>query len=138
ATTPETMKDGTRMNVAPVEKGGRFRILVPAALALVLGGCMVGPDYHRPAEVVPAAYPQIPPGATNQPSQDLAQWWRVFNDSQLDALIQLAAFANLDLRLGQARVREARAQAGVTRSALFPSVNATGEYSRQRLSQNAP
>ncbi len=44
----------------------------------------------------------------------------------------------VDLRLAQARVREARAQAGVTRSALFPSANASGEYSRERLSKNAP
>jgi NodT family efflux transporter outer membrane factor (OMF) lipoprotein len=42
------------------------------------------------------------------------------------------------VRLAQARVREARAQAGVTRSALFPSLNASGDYSRQRLSGNTP
>jgi len=64
-------------------------------------------------ESVPAAYPQTLPGATNQPAQDLARWWRVFGDPQLDALIKQAALANLDLRLAQARVREARAQAGV-------------------------
>jgi NodT family efflux transporter outer membrane factor (OMF) lipoprotein len=99
---------------------------------------MVGPNYHQPAGPVPAAYPQAAPGPTNGPSYDLAQWWRVFNDPQLDALVERAVSANLDLRLAQARIREARAQAGIARSALFPSANASGEYSRQRLSEHSP
>ena len=101
------------VNVIEGERVGKFRDLAFAALAVLLSGCMVGPNYHRPAESVPAAYPQTLPGATNQPAQDLARWWRVFGDPQLDALIKQAALANLDLRLAQARVREARAQAGV-------------------------
>src|SRR6476619_6797131 len=116
------------------KQGSHMSLNLPSCIMVaLLAGCAVGPNYHRPAEAVPAAYPQRPPSATNQPSQDLAQWWRVFDDPQLDALIRQAALANLDLRLAQARVREARAQAGVARSALFPSANATGEYSRQRL-----
>jgi NodT family efflux transporter outer membrane factor (OMF) lipoprotein len=62
----------------------------------------------------------------------------VFQDPQLDKLVQEATAANLDLRLALARVREARAESGVTRSALFPSVNASGDYSRQRLSAHSP
>jgi NodT family efflux transporter outer membrane factor (OMF) lipoprotein len=70
--------------------------------------------------------------------ESLAQWWRLFNDTRLDSLIQEAALANHDVRLAQARVHEARAQRGVARSALLPSVNATGEYSRERVSQHSP
>src|SRR5262249_3266265 len=62
----------------------------------------------------------------------------LFHDPQLDQLVQQATVANLDLRLALARVREARAESGVTRSALFPSINASGDYSRQRLSANTP
>jgi NodT family efflux transporter outer membrane factor (OMF) lipoprotein len=87
---------------------------------------------------VPAAYPQQLTAATNQVPQELARWWRVFRDPQLDSLIEQATLSNLDLRLAQARVREARAQAGVARSALGPQVDANGSYSRQRLSENAP
>lgn len=99
---------------------------------------MVGPNYHRPEVSVPAAYPQILTASNNQTSRELSQWWGVFHDPQLDTLIKHATTASFDLRLAQARVREARAQAGVARSALFPSVNASGEYSRQRLSEHSP
>ncbi len=115
-----------------------LRGIVVAALAALLGGCTVGPNYRPPQLAVPPAYYEGTPAATNQPPQSLAQWWRLFHDPQLDALINEAALANHDVRLAQARVREARAQAGVVRSALFPSVNANGDYTRQRLSQNTP
>ncbi len=61
----------------------------------------------------------------------------LFRDSELDALIREVPGANLDLRLAQARVRESRAARGVTRSALFPQVNAGGGYSRSRISENS-
>jgi NodT family efflux transporter outer membrane factor (OMF) lipoprotein len=99
---------------------------------------MVGPNYHPPQVTVPPAYSQNLAVPTNQPPQDLAQWWRLFHDPELETLIGEATQANHEVRLAQARVREARAQQGIARSALWPSINATGEYSRQRLSQNSP
>jgi NodT family efflux transporter outer membrane factor (OMF) lipoprotein len=120
----------------------KFTILsgatVPLVLAGIMAGCTVGPDYHRPNVAVPPSYHAQPVAVTNQPAADISEWWRVFRDPQLDALIQEATVANHDVRLAEARVREARAQAGVTRSLLFPSVNANGDYTRQRLSQNTP
>ena len=109
-----------------------------AVLLLLLGGCMVGPNYRPPQVSVPPAYHQQLDAETNQPLQNLAEWWQVFHDPQLDALVEEATLANNDLRLAQARVREARAEAGVVRSALFPSLDASGDYSRQRLSKNTP
>jgi len=123
------------------ERGrGGFRwylhVMVFAGLALLLAGCTVGPNYRPPQVTVPPAYSQSVAAPTNQPPETLAQWWRLFHDPQLDSLIQEAALANLDVRLAQARVREARAQSGVARSALFPSVNASGQYARALLSEN--
>jgi NodT family efflux transporter outer membrane factor (OMF) lipoprotein len=119
------------------ERNNWFRIAF-CIMTASLSGCMVGPDYYKPQVAVPPAYHTQLTASTNQPPQDLAQWWRIFHDPQLDALIEQAVATNHDVRLAQARVREARAQAGVTRSALFPTVNASGDYSRQRLSQNTP
>jgi outer membrane protein, multidrug efflux system len=107
-----------------------------AVLALSLTGCMVGPNYRTPQVAVPAAYTQPLTAPTNQPPATLSEWWRLFHDPQLDSLIREAALANLDVRLAQARVREARAQQGVVRSVLFPSVDANGDYSRARVSEN--
>jgi multidrug efflux system outer membrane protein len=116
----------------------KYSFGLSAAIVALLGGCAVGPDYHAPPVSVPAVYHQPLSNATNTPSASLSQWWQLFHDRQLDALIQEAANANHDVRLARARVREARAQAGVARSALFPSVNANGDYARQRLSKNTP
>jgi outer membrane protein, multidrug efflux system len=121
---------------ASVQGSARFPVF--ATLAVFLSGCMVGPNYHKPEVAVPAAYPQELTTATNQASEELSRWWRVFHDPQLDTLVEQATGANFDLRLAEARVREARAQAGIARSTLFPTANATGEYSRQRLSEHTP
>lgn len=109
-----------------------------AGMAILLAGCAVGPNYKTPQVSMPAAYDETIATAANQPAEDLAHWWRLFHDPQLDALINQAAGANHDVRLAEARVREARAQAGVARSALFPTLEATGDYSRQRVSKNTP
>jgi len=108
------------------------------SLTAPLAGCMVGPNYRPPQDATPAAYQEQLTLTTNQPAQDLSQWWRLFHDPQLDSLIQEATQANHDVRLALARIRESRAQQGISRSALFPSVTASGQYSRQRLSQNSP
>lgn len=117
----------------------RFALLILASFAAFLGGCAVGPNYRPPQVSLPSAYHEpLVVAATNQPSEELDRWWHVFRDPQLDALVEEATRSNHDVRLAQARVREARAEAGVTRSALFPSLNANGDYSRQRLSRNTP
>ncbi len=107
-------------------------------MAVLLSGCTVGPDYQRPPIALPSAYHQPIASVTNQRPASLTPWWRLFHDPQLEALISEATTANYDVRLAQARLREARAQAGVVRSAWFPALNANGEYARERLSQNTP
>lgn len=126
------------MKISYAKEAFGLRGIVLAALVAVSGGCAVGPNYRPPQLSLSPAYHQPLSGVTNQPSESLAQWWRLFHDDQLDKLIEETAAANHDVRLAKARVREARAEAGVARSALFPSVNADGDYARQRLSKNAP
>jgi len=114
------------------------RLTAGTALILTVAGCKVGPNYRTPEAAVPPAYHEKLATETNQPTQNLNEWWRVFQDPQLNNLIGQAVLANHDLRLARSRVREARAQAGVTRSALFPTVDASGDYSRLRVSEHTP
>jgi NodT family efflux transporter outer membrane factor (OMF) lipoprotein len=86
--------------------------------------------------MVPASFASTATAAT-QPSADLARWWTTFDDPALDALVERAVAANLDLRLATARLREARALRGVTGADLFPDVNVAGSYTRSRSSENA-
>jgi NodT family efflux transporter outer membrane factor (OMF) lipoprotein len=120
-------------------KGTMFKTCSVTLLsaAAFLGGCAVGPNFQPPQIAVPPTYSQTVTSGTNRPPETLAQWWLLFHDPQLDSLVQEAALTNLDVRLAQARVREARAQQGVVRSALFPSVDANGQYARGRVSENS-
>ena len=67
----------------------------------------------------------------------LARWWMVFNDPALSALIERARSGSLDLKQAQARVREARAQRGIAKAALFPTVSASASASRVTSSKES-
>ena len=92
--------------------------------ALLLNGCMVGPNFHSPGANVPPAWAGVPQMPTGQPSMttsqpaELTHWWQKFNDPQLTALVQQALNANLDLQLAVARLRQARAARGVVAGGL--------------------
>jgi len=105
---------------------------VGATLALIfMAGCMVGPNYHRPAVQTPGVYRDL-----NQNSQAQAQaasfadlpWWQVFQDPPLQELIRTALKENYDLQLATERIAAARAQVTITRSNLFPQVGANANF----------
>ena len=109
----------------------RARALLLLPLALLLGACVVGPRYERPQLDMPAAWPEVP-AASASSAEEMQSWWRRFEDSPLDALIERALEDNLELRLGFARVQEARARLGLARAEQFPTVGLQAEASRQR------
>jgi outer membrane protein, multidrug efflux system len=125
--------------------GSRLRHLATLSLVLMAGfvmvllsGCAVGPDFHRPQVSVPAKWA----GPTAKPAQhpaapggqELADWWALFRDPILTSLINRAVASNLDLKLAEARIREARAAKGVAAGGLGPSLAASGAYERSRTS----
>jgi NodT family efflux transporter outer membrane factor (OMF) lipoprotein len=110
--------------------------LISLLLAGLLAGCVVGPDYHPPKTAVPDGWvsPQAG-GETNLPAAT-ALWWTNFHDAELDSLVVRAAQSNLNLRVAVARVREARAVAGVVSAGRSPTLDAAGSYDRYRYSAN--
>ncbi len=99
--------------------------------ALILSGCAVGPRYQRPSAAVPSNW-TVDQGAGATAGVPSAQWWKSFNDEEFNRLIERAVNANLDLKLAAARVAEARAQTGIARAGLLPTVNASASASRNR------
>jgi outer membrane protein, multidrug efflux system len=108
-----------------------------ALLPLVLAGCMVGPNYRRPAVATPAGFRTPEPLPPDQAASlaDL-KWFQVFKDQQLQDLIRTALVRNYDLRDAVARVEAARASLGITRSEQLPNVAAGGAVEFNRLSRN--
>ncbi|PIQ11988.1 MAG: hypothetical protein CO125_03625 [Hydrogenophilales bacterium CG_4_9_14_3_um_filter_59_35] len=109
--------------------------LAGVALALLLAGCAVGPDYRTPEVSVPAAWHSAMKGGLKSVSPEaaqLAQWWNGLDDPQLSRLIEQATANNLDLKQAQARLREARARRGISAADRFPTLNAGASANRSR------
>jgi NodT family efflux transporter outer membrane factor (OMF) lipoprotein len=98
-------------------------------MAGALPGCAVGPDYRPPALAVPPAWSEAAPAAQADAAEALAVWWTRFGDARLDALVARALAANLELRVADARVREARALRRIAAAPLLPRLDAGADGS---------
>src|SRR5712691_6608758 len=131
----------TRMPDHGYRQGARalqMRWLLAAVVVSVLSGCMVGPEYQRPALPTPAVFRGAAEVTTPPDTTALGDlhWFDIFKDEQLQALIRTALVANYDLRTAVARVNEARATLGITRSAQFPTMPASADITTVRASKN--
>src|ERR1700691_6089362 len=107
------------------------RLFLPLCLTLGLCGCLMGPNYHRPATSLPVEFPGAP--ATNESIAD-QKWFELFQDTTLKQLVGTALETNFDIRIAAERVLEARAQYGITRANLFPTLDAQGSFTASRSS----
>jgi len=105
------------------------KLLLASLLALLVSGCMIGPDYVRPAVETPPVW-----RLSEQNAKDLANtaWWEQFGDPVLNDLVATALRENKDLMIAAARVEEFVGNYGIVRSGLFPQVGAGYQPSRQR------
>ncbi len=103
------------------------------AIAVLLSGCAVGPNYKRPAVNVPTEYRDGTPSPT-APGSSLGneKWWDVYQDPVLADLIHTALQQNYDVRIAAARVLEAQAQLGITRANQLPSASVGADIYSQR------
>jgi multidrug efflux system outer membrane protein len=104
----------------------KTKLIAVTLAALSAGACTVGPDYERPQVAQPDAFRSQIATAEANSLADLP-WWEVFNDPALQALIGEALANNNDLAVAAARIEQARAQLGVSRSELYPQIGYGGE-----------
>ena len=109
-----------------------YRILVATAMAVLIAGCAVGPDYRRPEVELPAAW-QGAPAEGVKGVRD--RWWTLYADPVLDRLVEEALANNLDLALAAARVDEARALLRIADAQFWPAVDAAAQADRSRSSE---
>jgi multidrug efflux system outer membrane protein len=116
-----------------------MRYSLPATVLafLLLSGCTVGPKYVRPTVPAPASF-RAPEPLADSGAASLAdeKWFEVFKDEKLQDLVHTALKQNYDLRDAVARVEQARANLGVTRSNQLPQASAGGELQISRLSRD--
>ena len=109
------------------------------AVTLATAACTVGPNYKRPAVQIPDSYRSAAPvDASSSRAASLGdqQWWDVFDDTALQALIGAAVRQNFDVRIAAARMLQAQAQLGITRADQAPTVNGSAGAARERLAQS--
>src|SRR5579862_8688970 len=111
-------------------------IAVTMAVGL-LSSCTVGPNYMRPTVPVPQNFraPEPLPAARAASLADL-KWFEIFKDEQLQELTRTALTQNYDLRDAVARVEQARANLGITRSNQLPQFSAGGALEITRVSRD--
>lgn len=95
-------------------------ILVSSCL---LTSCMVGPDFRKPENDLPASWATAMPPKSDM--QSLSNWWTIFGDSQLNRLIGQAVSDNPDMKMAILRVQEARSSAKIAGASLLPSSGAS-------------
>ncbi len=110
------------------------------ALASVIGGCsMVGPDYVKPTPPEPQQWLESADSKIEGRTVDISNWWTVFNDPILNALVQSAYEQNLSLQVTGLRILEARAQLGIAIGNQYPQTQrATADARADRTSLNLP
>jgi NodT family efflux transporter outer membrane factor (OMF) lipoprotein len=112
-------------------------LLLTALFALPPIGCRVGPNYTPPATTLPSRYAEdtnAGPAPAADPADGETSWWRRFDDAELESLVERAVAANNNLKVAEARVRQARSMREVARSFLYPRVGLGASALRFRTS----
>lgn len=113
--------------------------LISLALALVLSGCMIGPDYATPPAPQAEQWQDADNAAVDTTREEYRDWWQVFNDPTLQILIDTAYRQNLDLRMAGVRVLQSRAQLGLAIGEFYPQQqSAFGSLSYNRIPASIP
>jgi NodT family efflux transporter outer membrane factor (OMF) lipoprotein len=102
---------------------------------VIVAGCTVGPDYHKPADVVPVAYKEGGwQSALPADAMDRGLWWTVFRDPALDRLERQVDISNQNLKAAEANYHEAEAIVTQARAGYFPTAQINAEADRSRSS----
>lgn len=100
--------------------------LLTLALLTSLTGCSMIPSYNQPAAPYAAEWTQLASSEAQVP-----EWQQFFRDDNLQRLIATALEHNRDLRVAALNAEAFRAQYRIERSALFPSIDASGAGTHQ-------
>jgi len=108
------------------------RMLILCTIVTCVAGCVVGPDYKRPAVDIPQNF-----RFEDKKAKDLANtvWWEQFNDPVLNELIRIALQENKDLKIAVARIGQFVGKYITTRAVLFPQIGVGASGGMQRVTE---
>lgn len=111
-----------------------LRPLAVIVMSLALGACTLGPDYQRPPLPDAHAFKQAEGWKSAAPADALQRgdWWKLYGDAELDALVSRLNVSNQNLAVAEAQYRQARALVRSARSQLFPTLSGNAGVTRSR------
>ena len=111
------------------------RCLWLVIVAVLIEGCMVGPDYSRPPVPKQEGWQAVESAAALQPED--VRWWRDLKDPLLVDCVEKGISGNQNIKEAEARVCEARALRGVAVASLLPQVTGDPLFNRSQASNSA-
>jgi NodT family efflux transporter outer membrane factor (OMF) lipoprotein len=125
-----------------------LRLCPTVGLLGLLAGCMVGPKYQKPVVPLTPAFKEPPPDSFKESDQFKTahpeaaalrgNWWEIFGDPQLNALEEQVTVSNQDLKMAEARFRQARTMVRYNRASEFPTIDVGPNIQSLRYSPNEP
>jgi len=122
--------------------------IVALILVLLLAGCTVGPKYIKPTVPTTTTYKEEAPAAFKESEQwqpahpgdqtSRGNWWEIFGDPELNKLEGQIASSNENLKVAEARFREARAAIRFNRASQFPTISTSPSASYVKSSDFSP
>ena len=112
------------------------RLVILFLIVAICNTFALGQKYQRPKVQTPVEFRSAPPGPPDPQTVADMKWFDVFKDKALQELIQAALAGNYDLREAVARIDEARANYGLTRSDQFPTFAASADLVTERRSRS--
>jgi multidrug efflux system outer membrane protein len=101
-------------------------------LILAITSCKVGPKYQRPEVKTPGAF-RFDMASTQADTLINLKWWELFQDKDLEALIDTALIINQDVLIAASQIEEARAVLGYNKADLWPSLGYDGSGARSKV-----
>lgn len=109
-----------------------FAILVCMPAILLLGGCaLFRPDVSKSMETLPEVFIQAGANPTMK-SPSLGEWWKVFDDEQLNGLMSEMLSNNLDIFQAFSRLAQLEATARTVNASRLPFINGEAASSRNQ------
>jgi multidrug efflux system outer membrane protein len=114
------------------------RLLTAFLLVGLVNTVIVGQKYERPKLPAPVNLDRTAPSPTSPDPQVFAdlKWFEVFDDKALHELIREALLSNYDLRAAVSRIDLARANLGLKKSELYPTIGVSSDLVTERLSKD--
>jgi NodT family efflux transporter outer membrane factor (OMF) lipoprotein len=105
-----------------------------AVMSLLLASCAVGPDYQRPEAATQATFKEAGNWKIATPNDETnrGKWWEAFGDRELNALVEQVDINNQNLKVAEAKYRQAQALGASARSSFFPTVSASASGTRSK------